>query len=105
MLQPMRSGFSRCSKRLNKMINEYLLFFSLFFPRISLFFAYVSHAIPVNPVPYWGDVVLAIFVPRVLMIIYIASTLGWDNGWMVAHIIFLILAWGSSGVSASSSRD
>lgn len=83
-------------------MNEYLLFFSLFVPRISLFFAFVSNAIPVNFVPFWADVVLAIFIPRLLILLYIYGTLGADSGWFIAHVIFFILSLGSSSAGASS---
>lgn len=82
-----------------------LLFWSLFFPRFSLLIAYMTSSIPINNVPLGLEFVLTLFVPRVLMLVYVISTLGWDSGWTIAHIIFLILAWGSTGASASSSGD
>jgi hypothetical protein len=85
------------------MISNAVLFFSLFFPRLSLFVAWLGEAIPLNNIPFWGDFFMALFIPRVLMLIYIYATLGPSSGWFIAHLIFLILAWGSSGVSASAS--
>jgi len=68
-----------------------LLFFSLFFPRITLFFAWLSNAIPVNNVPFFFDLIGAIVFPRLLIIYYIwYAELG--TGWMIAHIIALIIA-------------
>lgn len=86
-------------------MNEYLLFFSLFFPRISLLVAYLNAAIPVNGLPFVLEFFLTLFIPRVLMIVYIGTTLGWDSGWLIAHVIFAILAWGSSSVTYNSSSS
>ena len=70
---------------------EWLLFFSLFFPRISLFFAWMVGGIPYNNVPLFFDVVSAIVFPRMLIIYYIwYAELG--TGWMIAHIIALIVS-------------
>lgn len=70
---------------------EWLLFFSLFFPRLSLFFAWVNNSIPFNNVPFFFDLIGAIVFPRLLIIYYIwYAELG--TGWMVAHIVALILA-------------
>jgi hypothetical protein len=87
------------------MISNALLFFSLFFPRISLFVAWLGEAIPLHNIPFWGDFFMALFIPRVLMLIYIYATLGPSSGWFIAHLIFLILAWGSSTVSVNTSRS
>lgn len=85
------------------MINEYLLFFSLFLPRISLLVAYINGLIPPNNIPFIGDVILAVLVPRLLMLIYIATVMGFDTGWFWAHVVFFILSIGSC--SSSSSGD
>jgi len=66
------------------------LFFSLFFPRISLLLAYMAGGMPSNDVPLFIDVVSALFIPRLLIIYYIwFAELG--AGWMAAHIIALII--------------
>jgi hypothetical protein len=67
-----------------------LLFFSLFFPRISLFIAYLAGGIPVNNVPLFFDVLGALVFPRILIMYYIVyADLG--TGWLIAHIIALII--------------
>lgn len=75
-------------------IEMWLLIVTLIFPRIGLLIAWFSHQIPYNTIPFIGDMFLAIFLPRVLMIIYIASNLGVNNGWFWAHIIVFIMAIG-----------
>ena len=66
------------------------LFFSLFFPRITLFIAWVFSGIPFNNVPLFFDVLGAIVFPRLLIMYYIVyADLG--TGWLIAHIIALII--------------
>ena len=66
------------------------LFFSLFFPRISLFIAYLAGGIPFNNVPLFFDVLGALIFPRLLIMYYIVyADLG--TGWLIAHIIALII--------------
>jgi hypothetical protein len=71
-----------------------LLFFGLFFPRVSLFFAWINNAIPPNTVPFWLEVVLTACFPRLLIIFYAGTTLGWSSGWVIAHIIvWILVSW------------
>jgi hypothetical protein len=48
---------------------------------------------PANAVPQWADILLGIFMPRVLILIYIYQDLGADNVWFVAHLVVMILAY------------
>lgn len=48
---------------------------------------------PVNSVPQWADILLGVFMPRVLILIYIYQNLGYDNIWFAAHLIVMILAY------------
>lgn len=72
-------------------MSEYLLFFSLFFPRITLFAAYMTGHIPPNMVPFWLEFFTTLFIPRALVIFYIGTILGWKSGWLIAHVIVWIL--------------
>jgi hypothetical protein len=56
--------------------------------------AWFNNQIPYNTIPFFGDVVLAVFLPRLLMVIYIATNLGPNNAWFWAHLIGFILALG-----------
>ena len=85
-------------------MNEYLLFFSLFFPRLSLFVAWLAGGIPANAVPFWFEFFLTLFVPRALIIFYIGTTLGWNSGWLVAHVVAWLIAMLFGGSSASKSK-
>lgn len=67
-----------------------LLLVSLVFPRISLFIAYLAGGIPVNNVPLFFDVLGGLIFPRLLIMYYIVyAELG--IGWLIAHIIALII--------------
>ena len=48
---------------------------------------------PNNSVPQLADILLGLFAPRVLILIYIYQNLGYDNVWFVAHLVVMILAY------------
>jgi len=77
----------------------YFLLFSLFFPRLVMivFFLLYPSLYPANSVPQLADILLGIFVPRVLILIYIYQNLGYDNVWFIAHLIVMILAYFGGG--------
>lgn len=52
---------------------------------------------PANAVPQWADLLLGIFVPRVLILIYIYQNMGYSNIWFAAHLIVMILAYMGGG--------
>jgi len=72
------------------------LLISLFFPRISLFIAYLVGGIPFNNVPLFFDLLGALIFPRLLIMYYIVyADLG--TGWLIAHIIALIIKMAING--------
>lgn len=75
------------------MIETWVLVVTLFLPRIALFIAYFSHQVPHNNIPFIGDVLLYVFLPRLLMIIYIYDNMGWQNPWFWIHIGVAILVY------------
>ena len=84
----------------------YFLLFSLFFPRIVML-AYLllfPHLFPANAVPQWADILLGLFVPRILILIYIYQNLGYNNIWFAAHLIVMILAYFGGGRETSRRR-
>jgi hypothetical protein len=74
-------------------IELWLLIITLIVPRIGLLIAWLSGQIPYNTIPFVGDVVLAIFLPRLLMTMYIATNLGTANPWFWIHLLGFILAF------------
>ncbi len=75
------------------MIETWLLVLTLVIPRISLLIAYFGHQIPANTIPFVGDLLLYIFLPRLLMVIYIYDNMGWQNPWFWIHIVVAIIVW------------
>lgn len=76
-------------------MDVYFLLFSLFFPRIVLLialFVYPS-AYPANSVPQWADILLGVFAPRVLVLLYIYQNMGADNVWFIAHLVVMIMVY------------
>ena len=75
---------------------------SLFVPRISLFFLWMSNLVPVNPTPFILDAVLSFFLPRIMVLILIASTYGF-GGWFWLHLVVGILEYsGGSSVTVTN---
>ena len=77
-------------------IATWLLVLTLFIPRISLLIAYFGHQIPPNNIPFIGDLLLYVFLPRVLMVIYIYDNMGYNNAWFWLHIAAAIMVWTKS---------
>ena len=82
------------------MIETWILVLTLFIPRIALFIAYFAHQIPINNIPFIGDLLLYIFFPRVLMVIYIYDHYGWQSAWFWIHIVVAIIVWSKSSQTA-----
>lgn len=75
------------------MIETWVLVVTLFLPRIALLIAYFSHQVPYNNIPFIGDLLLYVFLPRLLMIIYIYDNMGWQNPWFWIHIVVAIIVY------------
>lgn len=80
-------------------IDIYFLIFSLFFPRTVLlvYLVFFPQMYPANEVPQWADILLGVFMPRVLILIYIYQNMGADNVWFIAHMVVMILAYFGGG--------
>lgn len=84
----------------------YFLLFSLFFPRLVMIIYLVMfpNLFPANTVPQWADIVLGIFAPRILVLIYIYQNMGYDNVWFVAHLVVMIFAYLGGGRETNRRR-
>ena len=71
----------------------YFLLFSLFFPRMTMLVYLFEGWYPANLVQNWLDVVLGVFAPRILILIYIYQNMGYDNIWFAAHLVVMILTY------------
>lgn len=85
----------------------YFLLFSLFFPRLVMlvYLVMFPDLFPANSVPQWADVLLGVFMPRVLILIYIYQNMGYENIWFVAHLIVAVLVYLGSGRKAQRRRS
>ena len=72
---------------------------ALFVPRITLVFAYFVHQIPYNDLPVWGNLVLAVIFPRVLICIYLYEHHMYM--WCVIHAVVALCVWAGSGSQAN----
>lgn len=75
----------------------YFLLFSLFFPRIVMLVFLAMERFPANQVPLWGDILLGVIFPRILILIYIYQNMGYENVWFVAHLAAALLAYLGGG--------
>lgn len=75
----------------------YFLLFSLFFPRIVLLAYFLMERFPHNTLPLWLDGVLGLFVPRILILIFIYQNMGTNNIWFAAHLLVMVLTYFAGG--------
>jgi hypothetical protein len=85
----------------------YFLLFSLFFPRIVMivYLLMFPGLFPENIVPTWANILLGVFAPRILILIYIYQNMGYDNVWFVAHLVVMLLAYFSGGRETQRRRS
>jgi len=74
-------------------IGIWFLLLSLFIPRFTLFFWWISGNLPYNTTPLWADVLASFFLPRVLILVYIYGCQGFSP-WFWIHLVALLVAWG-----------
>jgi hypothetical protein len=67
-------------------VDFYFLLFSLFFPRLVMvvYLVLFPNLYPANTVPWVADLLVGMFVPRVLILIYIYQNMGYNNIWFAA---------------------
>jgi hypothetical protein len=87
-------------------LDFYFLLFSLFFPRIVMlvYLFMFPAAFPANTVPQWADILLGIFMARVLILIYIYQNMGYENVWFVAHLVVAVLVYLGGSRKAQTRR-
>lgn len=78
-------------------MDNIFLILSLFLPRITILIYYFSNSIPLNSVPFLGDILLSIFLPRVLILIYIADNFGIESPWFWIHLVAALFVYSGSG--------
>lgn len=82
----------------------WFLLLSLFVPRITIFFWWICGALPPHTTPFVANMFASFFVPRILILVWIYGTMGF-NAWFWIHLVALFIAWGCSilrGISAQT---
>ncbi len=74
----------------------YFLLFSLFFPRITMVVSFMFGAYPDNSVWLIWDWILGLFLPRILVLIYIYQNMGYETPWFWLHLIVAVVVFFSS---------
>lgn len=74
-------------------MDTWFLVLSLFLPRIALLIAWLGGNIPANNIPFLGEFFMTLLMPRILMLIYIGTTLGTGSAWFIVHLLVLIFIW------------
>jgi hypothetical protein len=74
----------------------WFLVLSLFLPRVSLIFSYFLNDLTSYSLNGWIPPTLAVFMPRILVIILIFQDRGF-SGWIIVHAIALICVYGGAG--------
>lgn len=67
-------------------IGTWFLLLSLIFPRITLFFWWITNNLPFNTTPFLGDFFATIFVPRILILVWIYDLQG-ISAWFCIHLV------------------
>ena len=74
-------------------IATWFLVLGLFLPRVTLIGAYLTGTVPPNNVPFLLDALGTVFLPRVLICIYIAFNMGY-NVWFWLHLVVALIVYG-----------
>ncbi len=83
----------------------WFLVLSLFLPRLCMFVAWIQHSMVHYIPPTVGiiPVIIALLVPRLLILFWIYSDQGLSL-WFLIHLIALLMAWGGGGSRVYSRR-
>lgn len=77
---------------------------AVFFPRLTLFFSYVTGSIPFNTTPFAVDVIGSLFLPRLLIAAWLYDShkdVHW--AWSAILVVLTIAEW-SGGRRAQTTR-
>ena len=74
-------------------IGIWFLIVSLILPRFTLFFWWVTGNLPLNTTPFLADLAASIFLPRVLILVWIHNLQGMST-WFWIHLVVMIVVWG-----------
>ena len=76
------------------------LLLALFLPRLALFYFWVHDGLPPLPMPSWGELVLAVAVPRFIVLFMVYQTMGLSF-WFWLHLVAALSVFlGSAFIAA-----
>ena len=73
---------------------------SLFLPRFALFFFWLNDGLPPLPMPGWSEIILAVAIPRIIILVMIYRTMGLGM-WFWVHLLVALAVYCGSGYKAS----
>lgn len=73
-------------------IGIWFLLLSLFIPRITLFFWWVTGNLPYNTTPLVADIFASVLIPRILILVYIYGCMGMC-AWFWIHLVMMLIVW------------
>jgi len=85
-------------------IGTWFLLLSLILPRFTLFFWWIFGNLPYNTTPLIGDMVASVFIPRILILVWIYNLQGM-SAWFWIHLIVMIVVWGLNILRAAAKSD
>lgn len=84
-------------------VQTWFLILGLFLPRVALVIAWFSGDIPLNPIPFWGDVIMAALFPRFLIMFYVLFALG-GGVWFWAYLGMIIFSFFLASVRIEAAK-
>ena len=85
-------------------IGIWFLLLGLFVPRFVLFFWWITGNLPYNTTPLLADVLCSVFIPRVLILVYIYGIQGMSE-WFWIHLVAMFIAWGYNILNFQSNME
>lgn len=73
-------------------IGIWFLLLSLVFPRMVLFFWWMTENLPFNTTPFIADFFTSFFFPRILILVYIYDIQGMST-WFIIHLVGMAVAY------------
>jgi hypothetical protein len=70
----------------------WFLLLSLFLPRVTLFFWWICGNLPHNTTPFVADFFASIFLPRILILVWIYQSMG-ICAWFWIHLVVMLFVW------------
>jgi hypothetical protein len=70
----------------------WFLLLSLFLPRFTIFFWWISHSLPPHITPFLASMFGSILIPRILILVWIYQAMGFC-GWFWIDLVVMLVVW------------